>query len=196
MTPAHARNHPPGECEQCALEMLSSRRVFWHISSAADDTGSIQTALIRRLNMVASIDEVLELLKACQEHLTNLTAESIEMLNLAEIEEAKKESLKLSEDQTRKKEQQSPARAAGFVYLMVNRANGFCKIGFSRKPKFREKTLASQEPKIEILTMKPGTMGDEIQMHEKYKEQRIRGEWFNLSEIQIEDIKWEWEGAQ
>lgn len=76
----------------------------------------------------------------------------------------------------------------GFVYLMRNSRNGYTKIGFSKHPRFREKTLQSEEPEIEIVAMIPGTTDLEAAIHHKYSPARIRGEWFLLSAFDIDDI--------
>ncbi|TGE05594.1 GIY-YIG nuclease family protein [Hymenobacter fodinae] len=73
----------------------------------------------------------------------------------------------------------------GFVYLMLNKRNGYYKIGHSTVPKFREKTLQAEEPEIEMLTWFVGTTAKERELHELYAEKRIRGEWFALS---VEDV--------
>lgn len=70
----------------------------------------------------------------------------------------------------------------GYVYLMSNKRNGYTKIGFSKNPSFREKTLQSEEPEIEIIFKGKGTIGDEAILHEEYCSKRIRGEWFDLDD--------------
>lgn len=76
----------------------------------------------------------------------------------------------------------------GYVYLMRNSRNGSTKIGFSKKPRFREKTLQSEEPEIEIICTIPGNIQKERAIQEKYSPARIRGEWFLLSAFDIDDI--------
>lgn len=71
------------------------------------------------------------------------------------------------------------------TYLMRNNRNGYIKIGRSVKPQFREKTLQSEEPDIELLAVTDRDC--EKQLHKKYKDKRVRGEWFDLSE---DDIKY------
>lgn len=76
---------------------------------------------------------------------------------------------------------------SGFVYLMRNRRTKRTKIGFSIKPAAREGTLQCEEPDISMFFYGPATMRDEKALHRKFADQRIRGEWFNLT---IEEIKW------
>ncbi|WP_269235008.1 GIY-YIG nuclease family protein [Flavobacterium flavigenum] len=73
-----------------------------------------------------------------------------------------------------------------YVYLMVNSDSGYIKIGTSINPHYREKTLHSQEPKIFLIAQWKCNKHVEKQLHEKFKDKRIRGEWFNL---QLKDLK-------
>lgn len=75
------------------------------------------------------------------------------------------------------------------IYLMSNRRNGLTKIGISQDPKHREKTLQSQEPEIDLIYTMAGNRLKELKLHEYFAEKRIRGEWFDLTEEDIESIK-------
>lgn len=75
-----------------------------------------------------------------------------------------------------------------YVYIMRNKSNGRYKIGISQDPKFREKTLMSCEPDIELLHKWEGTIYDEQKIQAKYQNYKIRGEWFTLNEVQINEI--------
>jgi hypothetical protein len=72
------------------------------------------------------------------------------------------------------------------LYLMKNKRNNLYKIGVSNTPRFRERTLQSQEPEIEMVGLWPGLSEMESAWHKHFKEQRVRGEWFALSQIQVE----------
>lgn len=81
-----------------------------------------------------------------------------------------------------------------FVYLMVDTTNHFHKIGISNHPKYREHTLQSDKPTIELLCAKEypsRTIAEAIEsaLHKAFFNKRIRGEWFNLDTSDIEDIK-------
>ncbi len=76
----------------------------------------------------------------------------------------------------------------GFIYLMADTTNGFTKIGYSKKPKHRERTLQSEKPTIELIWKKEGTRKNEKELHELFAHCRIRGEWFNLTRSDIELI--------
>jgi hypothetical protein len=81
-----------------------------------------------------------------------------------------------------------PPKRPGYVYLMRNERNGCTKIGFSIDPAYRERTLQSQEPEVRLLFCWPGTRGDEKALHERFADRRVRGEWFHLSDAEIEAI--------
>lgn len=76
-----------------------------------------------------------------------------------------------------------------YVYLMFNKHNRYHKIGRSVKPEYRERTLQGQEPDIELVEKWIASSEVESMLHRKYKEKRKRGEWFDLNENDIEEIK-------
>lgn len=71
------------------------------------------------------------------------------------------------------------------TYLMIN-SDGHVKIGKSSTPEKREKTLQSQQPCINLYAV--GTLNVEKELHEKFKDKRIRGEWFDLNLDEIKSI--------
>ena len=80
-----------------------------------------------------------------------------------------------------------------FVYLMQDTTNSYYKIGISNNPDYRERTLQSEKPSIEMITCKqfPNrkiALSIESALHSAYKEQRIRGEWFNLTDSDVAAI--------
>lgn len=72
------------------------------------------------------------------------------------------------------------------TYLMKDSSNTFTKIGISNNPKLREKTLQAEKPTISLLYTFNKNI--EKELHSKYKDKRIRGEWFNLSSEDIDII--------
>jgi hypothetical protein len=72
------------------------------------------------------------------------------------------------------------------TYLIKNLKNGFYKIGYSNNPTRREKTLQSEEPTIKMVKVWDKFI--EKELHHKYKDQRVRGEWFKLTPIQVKYI--------
>ena len=74
----------------------------------------------------------------------------------------------------------------GNIYLMGNKRNGYTKIGFTTKdPKYRESTLQSEEPEVELVKSFKGTMDDEQRLHEEFHDKRLRGEWFDLDDSDL-----------
>lgn len=81
-----------------------------------------------------------------------------------------------------------------YVYLMIDKNNNSHKIGISNKPEWREKTLQSEKPVIELIASKKFinrkiASSFEKALHEAYSDKRIRGEWFQLDPIEVEEIK-------
>lgn len=68
-----------------------------------------------------------------------------------------------------------------FVYIMEDLRNGHFKIGKSKHPLKRESTLQSEVPQVALRFAIPCDEVLEIELHSKFAEFRIRGEWFSLS---------------
>lgn len=80
-----------------------------------------------------------------------------------------------------------------FVYLMQDEINGYYKIGISNKPDYRERTLQSEKPSIEMIACKRFptrkiALSIESALHSAYNQQRIRGEWFKLDDVDVAAI--------
>lgn len=73
------------------------------------------------------------------------------------------------------------------TYIMKDESTGFYKIGRSVNPKYREKTLQSEKPTIRMIYF--GKIDIEKSLHKRFKDKRIRGEWFDLQETDINYIK-------
>lgn len=77
-----------------------------------------------------------------------------------------------------------------YVYLMKDMRNGYYKIGISNNPDYREHTLQSEKPTIELLSSKryPSRKiaeAFEKALHQAFRDQHIRGEWFSLSDYNV-----------
>ena len=97
-------------------------------------------------------------------------------------------------DKKQKSDAQIKANEACYVYLMVDLANNYHKIGISNKPEYREGTLQSEKPTIEMIANKrfPNrklASSFEQALHQTYADKRIRGEWFELKSNEIDDLK-------
>ena len=80
-----------------------------------------------------------------------------------------------------------------YVYLMKDISNGYYKIGISNTPEYREKTLQSEKPTINMLACKKfptRKIAESIEsaLHTAYSQQRLRGEWFKLNEADVAAI--------
>ena len=72
------------------------------------------------------------------------------------------------------------------TYLMRDSNTGYTKIGKAKDPKFRERTLQSEKPTISLFATCDSLV--EPELHKKFESKRIRGEWFLLSEEDINYI--------
>lgn len=76
-----------------------------------------------------------------------------------------------------------------YVYLLYNVKNGFFKIGYSKNPMKREKTLQAEEPDIAILKLWEKDMAFEKYLHKKYIKQRVSGEWFKFTFQELWELR-------
>lgn len=80
-----------------------------------------------------------------------------------------------------------------YVYIMKDESNSSHKIGISNKPEYREKTLQSDKPYITLLQAKefPSrtiARAFESALHKTYESKHLRGEWFDLSEDEVNEV--------
>lgn len=75
------------------------------------------------------------------------------------------------------------------IYVMRNERNGLVKIGRSQSPIYREATLQGEEPEITMLFHFPATEDVETILHGLFAEYRVRGEWFCISDKEINYIR-------
>jgi hypothetical protein len=87
-----------------------------------------------------------------------------------------------------KEKKEKPIKATN-IYVMIDDNTGFYKIGRSINPTKREKTLQSEKATIKLLFFFKGTYEIEKYLHKALKEKCVRGEWFNLSNSDLEYIK-------
>lgn len=78
----------------------------------------------------------------------------------------------------------------GFVYFITDGDRGTVKIGFSTDPKSRMASLQTSTPsKLELLATIEGDMQTERQLHQRFAEYRVSGEWFRLADDLVEFIE-------
>ena len=80
-----------------------------------------------------------------------------------------------------------------YVYIMRDEANNCHKIGISNRPEYREKTLQSDKPYITLLQAKefPSrkiAKAFESALHKTYESKHMRGEWFDLSQEEVDEV--------
>ncbi len=90
-------------------------------------------------------------------------------------------------------EEEIKTEANCFVYLMLDEINGYYKIGISNNPKYRERTLQSEKPSIKLICAKEFTSrriaeAIESALHKAYTAEHLRGEWFNLTAKDVQEI--------
>ena len=81
------------------------------------------------------------------------------------------------------------ASGSEYVYLMVNTDTSLIKIGTSKNPNYRERTLHSQEPVVHLVAKWNCPKEFEKKLHQTYKQKRIRGEWFRLDLNDLKEIE-------
>ena len=69
---------------------------------------------------------------------------------------------------------------------MTDSETGATKIGRSINPPKRERTLQAEKKEISLLMVCDKDV--EKQLHKQFETKHIRGEWYNLSENDINDI--------
>jgi hypothetical protein len=72
------------------------------------------------------------------------------------------------------------SKSVGFVYLMKHK-NGLIKIGYSKNPAVRERTLQAEDPNLKLIAKRKGGVSEERRLHSIFSDKRIRGEWFQLT---------------
>jgi hypothetical protein len=76
------------------------------------------------------------------------------------------------------------------VYFFQIRNDGPIKIGSSRNPENRLKSLNQSSPyQMRMLGTIEATNGEEGKMHKRFSKYRIRGEWFHPAKELIEYVK-------
>lgn len=139
------------------------------------------------IELKQEIEKTLEIYKQ-----NGINEEKIDELNRIENEKskAKFEELYGLNIPYKKRRNQRLSEKNGFIYLMVDNRNGYIKIGYSKNPKKREKTLQSEVPDITMIFAKNNcSIMDERKLHDLFKDFRIRGEWFKLNKNDINKIK-------
>lgn len=89
-------------------------------------------------------------------------------------------------DQPKKKHQQS-----GYVYVLQGDGTGFFKIGITTDIDRRTAQISPKMPfesSLVLYAYVDDMRSTELYLHEKFNDNRVNGEWFELSASQIRDI--------
>jgi len=82
-------------------------------------------------------------------------------------------------------------KRGGYVYLL-EAENGLYKIGRSRHPRFRIAELTKAVAPFKIKAINTAWYPDchvaERELHERFKDRRRRGEWFELSSTEVREV--------
>jgi len=129
---------------------------------------------------ILSIDEHRELIMGLIKFQSNVTQDEIDNIN-----QEKTRNLKI------KVQDETPPKSGtpNKVYIMLDSHSGYYKIGSSRDPKVRESTLQSEKPATTLLYFKEADLSVEKLLHRKYKNKRVRGEWFDLTFADLREIR-------
>lgn len=75
------------------------------------------------------------------------------------------------------------------IYLMHSESSNLIKIGRSKNPNTRERTLQGRDPKLNMITYWDAPLQIEKDLHNKFIHKRVRGEWFDLNFGDLNTIK-------
>lgn len=130
-----------------------------------------------------SIEEAKKFIEVLQGHISLFkTNESINEFNKLLLDQWNQRATEPSRSEKKK-----PFNLKGFVYLMIDSSLNYenVKIGFSKKPSYRESTLQAEKPSIEMVFSIEGTLLYEKKLHDHFADNRIRGEWFAVSKNDV-----------
>jgi hypothetical protein len=76
------------------------------------------------------------------------------------------------------------------VYLIKDISTNYTKIGITKCVESRLRALKSANPTVSLFYSHPAEHKAEKELHKIFKEQNVSGEWFNLTDAQIDSAKW------
>jgi len=111
------------------------------------------------------------------------------LLGILREQEAKREKEELKKNKKNKKSRKTPK--AGYVYLLQSPSE-YYKIGFSATPEDRVKTFKNKLPfEVEYICLIPTDNMKKLEgeLHDRFEDRRVDGEWFALTENDVAYIK-------
>jgi transcriptional regulator with XRE-family HTH domain len=175
--------------ENITLARLRRKLTMVQVAERADiarstlhliEKGSENVAIGSYFNVLRSLNLHLDFLKLAGDDELGRKLQDLDLLNKEIPQIGVYDNigfLKSTNDKREKKIQQT--------YLMINGV-GNVKIGKSYNPTVRESTLQSEQPCIKLFAV--GYSDIESTLHTKYSDKKIRGEWFDLSSLDVLDI--------
>jgi len=116
--------------------------------------------------------------------INDYTKEEID-LTLKKVEERKK----IDEEKKREKEKRY-GKHKGFVYFIQGENGGAIKIGYSKDPEVRLKTLQTSYPDIlKVLCLIPGNANTETKYHKAFEHLKLNGEWYKPDKEIFDEIE-------
>lgn len=91
-----------------------------------------------------------------------------------------------------RKEKEKPVLKSGFIYIIKCNHTGLFKIGSTTRnnPSVRIAELKTSNPSVEeYLVFKSDNIKEERYFHQQFESKKVSGEWFKLSELDIEEVK-------
>jgi predicted GIY-YIG superfamily endonuclease len=81
-------------------------------------------------------------------------------------------------------------KSIGYVYVMECKRVGYFKIGYTNNISSRLKQLKTANPTIQITYYQKVNNMFELEtfLHERFKNKKVKGEWFDLTNAEIVDI--------
>lgn len=110
-----------------------------------------------------------------------------DLISLGKKERNRQKELEICLPEDDADDQDCPIVSIQQTYLMNDENTGFYKIGKSKNPKYRESTLQSEKPTINLIHVIKQDI--ERELHNKFSDKRIRGEWFRLNDEDVSLIK-------
>ena len=158
---------------------------FIMVGGATLSDGSTLYCLTGPMGTVVTRKELREILDCVQPFYDKLSDEELEQHNLEQLEPRPS-----SHPSNNRPAPQPPQPKPGFVYLL--RGNDQHKIGRTKHVDDRMKQISQKLPfEIELVHAieTDDTETLEAQLHDRFADRRLKGEWFDLSEQDVKIIQ-------
>lgn len=176
------------EFEQAVLEFhMEMANLIWSLDKVCGELIDIAVDKGREFIPASMLMEASGLYSAIRDSGGDCGADLKEIVRIAREEIRDREQEK---DEAHAERRQLKKRQ-GYVYL-IKAENGLYKIGRSNDPANRRKTFGIKLPfkvDFEAIILRDDMVAAECELHERFKHRRVDGEWFDLSNEEVEQIK-------